>query len=510
MEKQYNVLMVISDQHHAGLMGCAGHPQALTPQLDSFAASGVRFSNAYTQNTICTPSRVSVLSGQYCHNHGLYGLSGPTPQGLDNIFRHLKKSGYRTAAFGKLHLPVDPRNWIADDVDVFGDSYETADGYIGKSSYFEYLERKKLRPLEDSWHNTENYGQASISLDAMASKLPYEDTQERWCATETMNFIRENPRQPFCIQVALQRPHHPLLPNQRFLDLYPEDLSLPPTVNLVPEGRPPHFRRAWENFHGMKWDYAAAGEEWEAGARRVWRATLACVSQVDDVFGRLMQFLADEGLAENTIVVYHTDHGCYHGIHGIVEKAPGICSDAVCRIPFIMRVPGVTSPGSVSDALVENVDLVPTIAALCGCPMTSVDGMDLTPLLQGKTDAVHQVAVTENAWSKSIRWGKWRLVHYQREMFGRDEGELYDLENDPDETRNLYTAPAAQPTVTEMRRLLLEWLIRTTRVSTFHPAECVLEGTYLDGRHHYPVNSDGRLDNRILRKEIRERNLMYL
>lgn len=211
---------------------------------------GVRFTNACAPNTICTPSRVSILSGQYCHNHGYYGLSGPAPRGLDNFLRHFRRCGYRTAAYGKLHLPEAPRNWIADDVDEFGDTYETADGVFGKSAYLDELERLGLRELEDSWHNKSGvYGERTIQMDAMVSKLPYEHTQEVWCARQAMQFIAQVPDRPFCIEVALQRPHHPLLPQQRFWDLYPADLALPPTHDQSPEHRPPNFRQAWEHHH---------------------------------------------------------------------------------------------------------------------------------------------------------------------------------------------------------------------------------------------------------------------
>ena len=111
--KYPNVLMVLADQHHADLLGCAGHSQVLTPHLDRFAESGIRFTRAFTQNTICTPSRVSILSGQYCHNHGIYGLSGPADFGLANIAGHLKAAGYKTAGYGKLHLPNSPRSWCS-------------------------------------------------------------------------------------------------------------------------------------------------------------------------------------------------------------------------------------------------------------------------------------------------------------------------------------------------------------------------------------------------------------
>src|SRR5215510_12729300 len=118
-----NVLQVISDQHLATCMGVEGHPQAITPHMDRLAAGGVRFTRAYTQNPICTPSRTSVLSGQYCHNHGYYGLSGPRPARLPSFLSHFRGRGYRTAGIGKLHTPDDPADWLTDHVDLYAECY---------------------------------------------------------------------------------------------------------------------------------------------------------------------------------------------------------------------------------------------------------------------------------------------------------------------------------------------------------------------------------------------------
>lgn len=515
-----NVLMVLSDQHNATLMGCAGHPQVKTPNFDRLASEGVRFTNAYTQNTICTPSRVSILSGQYCHNHGIYGLSGPAPLSLNNLMRHFKQHGYRTAAYGKLHLPNDPKNWLADDLDCFGDTYETPDGHIGDSDYFKYLEEHGVRHLEDSWHNAEHYGNKSITQDSRPSDLDYEHTQEVWCAREAMSFIKENKEKPFCIQIALQRPHHPLIPNQRFWDLYSDDLDLPETANLEPTHRAANFKKSYANFHNMKWDFTDLGEGWEKGAKRAWRGTLACVSQVDDVFGMLLDFLEQENLADDTIVIYGTDHGCYHSIHGISEKAPGICSDAVCHVPMIWRVPGITKPGTECNALVENIDMVPTLTALCKLPeIDSVDGLDISTLLTGEQQPVHDVAVTENALCKSVRWAKWRYVHYPNGYMPdhEDFAELYDIENDPNETNNLYFDDNYKEILIQSRYKLLNWLITTTRVTTTHPAisTCVdgsadfrINGT--KGKFSYPVSGDGRAPKHLQPRFRDDLHEMYM
>ena len=170
---------------------------------------------------ICTPSRVSINSGQYCQNHGYYGLSGPTKPGLPNLFRYFKSAGYRTAAYGKLHMSESPRNWIADDVDKFGDSYESPDGERGKSDYLDELVSLGLRDKEDSWRNLSSHYGSQLPADSCPSDLPYEHTMERWAARKAMEFIEPDRSRLFCIQIALQRPHHPLIPQQQFWDMYP-------------------------------------------------------------------------------------------------------------------------------------------------------------------------------------------------------------------------------------------------------------------------------------------------
>ncbi|MFM1851782.1 MAG: hypothetical protein RIS54_1466 [Verrucomicrobiota bacterium] len=489
-----NILMIVADQHHAGLMGCAGFAGVHTPHLDALAADGLRFTRAYCQNPICTPSRVSILSGQYCQNHGYYGLSGPAPAALPNLFRHLRGAGYRTAAYGKLHLPEAPRNWIADDVDEFGDAYESPDGVLGDSEFLRGLEQAGLRDREDSWHNRSGrYGPQSLSADARPSDLPYAATMERWAADRAMAFMTADRSRPFCIQLAFQRPHHPLLPQREFWDRYPADLPLPATFDHKPTGRPPHFQHMWRQFREAAWDYAQPGETFHDGARRAWRGTLACITQMDDIVGRVRAFLREQQLEDNSIVIYGSDHGAYHGIHGLPEKAPGICSDAVCRVPMIWRVPGVTPAGATCDALVENIDLTPTLAALAGAgELPTADGTDLTPLLRGGTEAVKSAAVTENPWSKAIVFGRWRYVHYPRAMFGGEEhDELYDLTADPDETTNLARDPAQRERVAEARGRLLDWAATTRRLVTSHPA-VKTSGEFLEGTSAYPLAADAR------------------
>jgi choline-sulfatase/uncharacterized sulfatase len=180
-----------------------------------------------------------------------------------------------------------------------------------------------------------------------------------------------------------------------------------------------------------------------------------------------------------------------------MEKAPGICSDAITRIPMIWRWPGQFAAGHVATEIVEAVDLANTLCALAGLePLETADGGDLSHLLAGGRGEVHRIGVTEFAWSKSVRAGKYRLVWYPREMFGDEYpagfGELYDLEQDPWEMHNLYFEEAYVGVVRQLESELLDWLVRTTRPATILPA--VAQETAQSALHYRnAVNADGKV-----------------
>ena len=499
-----NVLHVISDQHLATCTGIEGHPHAITPNMDRLASEGVYFSRAYTQNPICTPSRVSVFSGQYCHNHGYYGLSGPTPPNLPGFLGHFQEQGYRTGGIGKLHMPDDPVSWLDEQCDLVADCYMPHRKTDESTPYYDYLEDLGLRDKEDSVALREFKG--NQHLDGRPSQLPYEHSVEGWCVAEAIKFIDGCQGDPFCMQVSLPRPHQCYTPDRRFWDMYPDDLPPPETIDQDTSGRPPHFRVTAEAYRSREW--LIEPRTFEAGSRRSWRAYLACITQVDHSLGLLMDHLEKAGLAENTIVIYSADHGAYTGTFGIPEKAPGICSEAVCRVPMIWCVPRMTESHRRCSEFVENVDIAPTLAALCGLPaMETADGVDITPLLKGDDTPLREVAVTENPWSKALRWRNWRFVHYQPTTFDgmvgiadedkEDVGELYDLESDPLETRNLYRDPAHRDVVNDCRKLLLEWLIRTTRITTIWPPPGyppIRYATAADGKESNMAGAEVRRD----------------
>jgi choline-sulfatase/uncharacterized sulfatase len=498
MPERANVLLIVSDQHNAQVMGHKGHPDVRTPNLDRLAGQGVRFDNAIAQSPICTPSRVSFLSGQYCHNHGYYGLGGRNPgkPGLPTIFGHFRRGGYRTAAIGKVHCP---EYWVEEDCDFFLEAMAGC-SIGGCPEYTEYLRGKGLAELRDDEQYPERPGPVQ-SIDARCSRLSYQDSVEAWIARQTIAFIRRQLAEdaPFFVMASLPRPHEIYCPSEPFWSMYDEGkLALPPNADydLAAAGKAPHLRRTAEEHRKGEWAIFEP-RTFQAGRLRKLHGYLGCVSQVDHAVGQMLDWLEEADLAARTIVIYLSDHGEYVCQHGIMEKAPGICADAVTRVPFIWRWPKRFPAGRACPEIVELVDLPGTLPGLAGLePMQTSDGKDIAHLLDGRVGEVHRIGVTEGPWSKSVRKGKYRYVHYPLEMFAREHpdgfGELYDLEADPWEMRNLHFLPEYARIVCDLRTEMLDWLVTTTRPVTILP-HVNFEGPQASVHYGNTTNPDGRI-----------------
>jgi choline-sulfatase/uncharacterized sulfatase len=509
---QPNILFILSDQHNAKVLGHVGHPDVQTPNLDRMAAEGVRFENAITQNPICTPSRVSYLSGQYCHNHGYYALNGRNPGGLPNIFGHFRRAGYATAALGKIHCP---EYWVEDECDVF---HETCNCSVGGRSraYTQFLKERNKLHLEDHGAMPEFGDRGRQNMEGRPSPLSFEEAQEGWIAHQAIEAIKKAAAagKPFLVHTSLPRPHQCTAPSPPFWELYEgKELALPLNADYEMVHKAPHFRASAERWRRGDWTLFEP-RTFEAGRLRKLHGYLGAISQVDHAVGLMLDYLSQAGLAENTIVVYSADHGDYACEHGIMEKAPGICSDAITRVPHIWWSPGRFKAGHVAPEIVEAVDLPNTLCTLAGLElMETSDGKDITHLLRGERGEVHRVGVTEFAWSKSLRKGQYRYVHYPPQMFADEYpdgfAELYDLEADPWEMRNLYFEASYRDLVHEMQNEMLNWLISTTRPGTV--LEISNHGSFESSqtvvRYNYQINADGKIHpDRLL--EARTKNYL--
>jgi len=440
---QPNVLWVMADQHSAKCTSWGRFPtEVQTPGLDRLAGEGVRFDRAVTQNPICTPSRTSYLTGQYPSNHGVYGLTSDGGSvDAATLFSALARRGYRTGAFGKIHTP---EGLVEPALDELWD----AGGSNGPDRYEEYLRGRELLADRDDrylqeWR--ERHGTASgQGLDARPSRLSYEDQVESVTVDRAATFVEEAAADgaPFCAWVTLHRPHQVYAPGEQFWGLY-DDVDLPPSAFEDLSDKPPHQT----NLNPDETTEHAVFEPrtQEAFLRRKLRGYLGCVSMVDDCLNRLLDVLERAGVREDTIVVYCSDHGEFAAEHGFPEKAPGISYDAVTRVPFVWSWPGQFREGAVVEELAETVDFLPTLLSLVdGSDVPAADGVDLSGLLTG-ADAgpVREYAVTENAWTRTVRTEDQKLTVYPAGFFGEDSEEsleFYDLREDPWETENLAVA----------------------------------------------------------------------
>jgi arylsulfatase len=492
MNAQPNVLFILSDQHNAKCLGHTGLTDAITPNLDSLAADGVRFSNAITQSPICTPSRVSFFSGQYCHNHGYYGLSGPNPRGLPSVIEHFRNHGYTTAALGKIHCP---EYWIEDVCDMF---HDTTGASIGGRSpeYASYLQERGLTNLEDHAAMNE-FGMRGVqTIEGRPSKVSFDDGQEGWLVRKAVEFMQQAQKtgNPFFVHVSFPKPHQCYTPAQPFWDLYEEqNLKLPPNADNDDPHEAPHIKVMKDAYRSGRWTLFEP-KTFEAGRLRKLHGYLGNISHVDHAVGKLMQWLDENNISDNTILVYSSDHGDYAAEHDLMEKAPGICHDAITRVPSIWRWPKHFKSGYVSDELVENIDVGTTLTGLCGLPeLETSDGRDIGHLLRGEKGPVRDIAVTEFSWSKSIRKGDWRLVWYPKEMFAEEYpngyGQLYNLKEDPWEKKNRYFDTDCLQIIEELQSDLLNWMVTTARPVTTHTGK-IAETEQTITRYKHTVNYD--------------------
>ena len=488
--KHPNIVIVKSDQHNARCLGVNGHPQVKTPHLDAIAESGVNFTRAFVQSPICSPSRMSYFSGQYPHNHGVYGLTGneTLPAGLPSMFGVFKDGGYRTGIIGHIHVKEE---WLLPHCDMYRDLH-----LEGGSAYDAYLAKKGLAGMRDD----EDYkGQPQIH-DGCASELSFEDSYEGYCYQSFCEFLEGQPDgQPFLFELDSLHPHENYIPAKEFWDMYDGvELALPPSADEDLSDKPPNQQqRRREELAGRKLLFEP--RTYQAGRLRKLQGYYGCITQVDHMVGLVRQKLMDMGEWENTVFIYCSDHGEFALEHGFLEKAPGISYDAVTRVPFIWSWPGGGFSHGTVEELVESVDVFPTLCKLTGLPAPdTIDGKDISAMLSGKVAPLRDFVVTEFPLSRVIRTKKWKLCHRPRGMFPDvdDAGELYHLTDDPWEMTNLYDDPKHRDIREQLRRRLFEWTQWHTR-----------PGNALGGG---PLGQDGKMTPQDLQRLVREGNVNYL
>jgi len=460
MSKRPNVLWLMSDQHNAGCTGYANHPNVKTPNLDSIAADGVEFTNAFCNNPICSPSRVSFFTGQYMHTHRMFGndhseYPNPNPDTLACLFR---RYGYQAGLFGKSHMT---RRWDEDAFERirYVDLTDAKRGDPRTVHYFDYLVAHGLADLYED--GSAKDGQEYTLDGSGPAHLPYEHSLERFTSNETLKFLEERDEsRPFFVHMSFERPHAPIAPAAEHFDMYdPEDMVLPDSACDWFEsgfaGKPEFMRKTLEGGH----DYPQADPD-PNRLKRTLASYYALITVIDMEIGRVLKKLDEMGELENTVIFYTADHGDFAGEHGLFHKNFGLY-ESIHRIPFLLKWPGGPK-GAKCAEIVESIDFYPTLCELCNIPMPEGrEGISLVDVAKG-TSTGKDAAFIEWEWIEhgrkisGIRTKEFRLSYYG----GKEGGELYDRRVDPGETRNLWDNPEYAPDRLRLTEQLMDFTLK--------------------------------------------------
>jgi len=442
-----NILFIMTDDHAAHALSCYGSRINTTPNLDRIANEGMRFNNCFCTNSLCEPSRAAILTGTYNHVNGVTTIGAHIDNRQENVAKVLQRNGYQTAVIGKWHLGQGPAHWPT--------GFDEWNILQGQGPYFDPEMVRNGEKLQYTGYTTD------IITDLSLDWLKQRDEDK-----------------PFFLMYQHKAPHRPWDPDDKHADLYEDiDIPVPETFDddyagrvaagqakmtvaehltdrdlkqPVPEGLTPAAEKHWKYQRYIK-DY------------------LRCVASVDDNVGRVLDYLAAEGLSENTLVIYTSDQGFFLGDHGWYDKR--FMYEESLRMPFIVRYPKAIAPGSVNDDIINNVDFAATWLDLVGIEAPErFQGRSFLPLLQGNTPEDWQQSLYYRYWMHlahhyvaahyGVRTKRYKLIYFYGDGMGQPgalderkepEWELFDLELDPHELHNLYHQPEYAEVAKELR-----------------------------------------------------------
>ncbi len=460
-----NILWICSDQERFDTLGCYGNPFVQTPNLDTLAAEGVLFENAYSQSPVCTPSRASFLTGRYPRTTRCRQNGQAIPPDERLVTKLLHDAGYVCGLAGKLHLaPCNPRvcksteKRIDDGYAQFFWSHDPSDVWSAHD-YTQWLQDKGRRR-----------GSKPFADSAYVQVIPSEEhSQTTWSIERAMSFIRNAERfeQPWLFSVNMFDPHHAFDPPVAALERYREmldDIPLPNYVEGELQDKPIWQQIDHGGAYGKKSGYPYT-EMTKTDHRWVRAAYWAMIDVIDAQVGRLLNFLEEIGQRENTIVIFMSDHGEMLGDHGIYLKGPYFYEPAI-RVPLIISGPGMLNNGSRSNALVELVDLAPTLLEASDMePHPGMQGQSLLPMLKGEAPLDTHRADVYCEYYNAMGWHREPVAHATMvrnnqyklvAAHGTNSGELYDLDADAQETHNLWHDADYRNVRIEMQERLID------------------------------------------------------
>lgn len=507
MTKRPNFLFIITDQHRADHLGCGGNSVVQTPNIDGIAAKGTKWDRFYVANPICMPNRASIMTGRMCSVHGARHNGIPLSKEHTTFVELLRDAGYRTGLIGKSHLqsftglpatnqfePVEglhtPNPCLRDAIKNNRHSADydlevvpkwdrpLADRLDGDFYGFEHVEVAADHADQASgdyllWAREQQDGFIQLvgpenalpdnrtkAPQAWRTAVPEELYSTTWVADRSEAWLEEraNEDAPFFMQMSFPDPHHPFTPPGRYWDMYdPADIKLPESFgkgNLPPIQA---MREAME--HGTdprdnQNPFAVTEDE----ARSIIALTYGMITMIDDAIGRVLRRLDELGLANDTVVIFTSDHGDYMGDHGLMLKLL-LHYQGIIRVPFIWHDPSAPTGGQVDTGLASSIDIAPTILARAGIQAyNGIQGRDLH-----SSQSPEAVIIEEDSQRLMTGFNRPQRVRtvvtdqYRMSLReGEDWNELYDLVADPGETNNIYDEPEG----TEARQTLTEIMLK--------------------------------------------------
>lgn len=432
-----NIIFILSDDHRYDFMSFMEEaPDFLeTPHLDRMAAGGAHFRNAFVTTSLCSPSRASILTGRYAHNHGVVDNSAPVPAGTVFFPTHLQRIGYKTAFIGKWHMGSD-----SDDP----------------------------RPGFDHWisfRGQGDYYNPTLNINGQRSQVTGYTTD--LLTDHAIDWLQQRAArsEPFFLYLSHKAVHAEFEPAHRHQDRYAAITPRYPDSMEDTEsnyrGKPRWVREQRFGWHGV--DYAYHGRmDFDTFYRRYAETLLA----LDESVGRVLDYLDGSGLAENTILIYMGDNGFMLGEHGLIDKRQAY--EESIRVPMLAYSPNLIEPGTRRTELIRNIDVAPTILELAGAEIPeNMNGRSFLPVLRGETASGDNELLYEYYWEYAfphtptvfaLREDRYKFIFYHGVW---DINELYDLQTDPREMHNLIRVPAYQQRVREMRERLWDRLEAT-------------------------------------------------
>jgi choline-sulfatase len=461
-----NIVLIMSDQHRADMMGCAGDKTVLTPALDWLAAGGVRFSRVSCQGPLCMPARASFMTERYVRDHGVYTNWGQIAPDSPTYVRALRAAGYHTALLGKAHLYRD-ENLPASHIDDlagrlealgFAEVEETGDKFVPNvpNRYTDFLAGQGLLEIykrhitERSYQGDNESGQnatKSVPMwDSTPLPVPPDAYIDTWHGAQAVRWIEQYEREdPFFYFVGFPGPHDPWDATAEAVGRYRGiEISMPlSAVRPVVEGT----GRYGDLLNSFLWlsDSETMTVDAVRGMRRAYAAD---ITVIDDAVGRIVDALARTGRLDDTWLIYTSDHGEMAGSHSMLSKC--VLYDQAVRVPLIVRPPGGCAP-QVIDARVEHFDTAATVRAIADAPpIPNGEGRSLLGCLEGEDLEPRAVSVSENWGFAAFETDRYKLVVDEDALA---PCQLFDLIEDPTEDHNLASDPHCAPVVEELMEL---------------------------------------------------------